>query len=167
MKRIIIIGSPGSGKSTLSIKLKEKLKLPLIHLDKIFWKPNWVMVDFETFDLELQKELIKDEWIIDGNYQRTLQLRLQYADTVIFLDYETEFCINSWKERITKNEVRVDMTADCKEFYDPKFEQYIRDFNKDKRPGIIEALKKYQGNVYTFYTRDEVNQFLETIKDKG
>jgi len=121
------------------------------------------MVDYETIHEALKKELIKDECIIDGNYQRTLDLRLLYADTVIFLDFETEFCLNSWNERVRKQEIRTDMPENCIEFYDPEFEAYIKKFNIEKRPGIIESLKKYQGKVYILTSRDEVNNFLNSI----
>ncbi|MBQ5783054.1 MAG: AAA family ATPase, partial [Oscillospiraceae bacterium] len=86
MKKILIIGSPGSGKSTLSVKLSQKMNIPCVHLDKLWWKEDWVHVSREEFDVLLQTELEKDSWIMDGNFNRTLHHRLEYADTVIWMD---------------------------------------------------------------------------------
>jgi len=93
MKRILIIGSSGAGKSTFSKKLAKKLKTNNIHLDHLFWLPEWKERNKEDFDKLLAKELIKDRWIMDGNYHRTLSKRLRYADTVIHLDYNRGICL--------------------------------------------------------------------------
>ncbi len=92
MKRILIVGCCGSGKSTLSRKLSQKLDIDSISLDKLFWKPGWVERNSDDFDKSLQKELEKDSWIIDGDYGRALSHRLKYADTVIFLDFNRWVC---------------------------------------------------------------------------
>ena len=92
MKRIIVIGCPGSGKTTLSKALAEKLSLPLIHLDKIQWQGNWECIRREEFDNILIDEMKKPQWIIDGNYNRTIPMRLKHCDTVIYLDYPTHIC---------------------------------------------------------------------------
>jgi adenylate kinase family enzyme len=87
MKRVLVIGSPGGGKTTLSRELGKLLDLPVYHLDKLFWKPGWALSDDESFRA-LQRELVsKPRWIIDGNYDRTLDVRLPHADTVIHLDF--------------------------------------------------------------------------------
>ena len=93
MKRILVIGSCGAGKSYLSKALSQKLNLPLIHLDHLFWEPNWKQRSREDFDRRLQTELNKSEWIMDGNYNRTLPTRLRYADTVIHLNYNRWVCL--------------------------------------------------------------------------
>ena len=93
MKRIMIIGCPGSGKSTLSKQLAMKLKLPLVHLDQIYWKSNWQPISDELFDELLLHEVQKDEWIIDGNYSRTISMRLEACDTIIYLEYHTMTCL--------------------------------------------------------------------------
>ena len=86
MKKIIVIGCPGSGKSTLSKKLHHKLGIPVIHLDMLYWNSDKTRVNKEDFDKKLEEVLIDDSWIIDGNFRRTLELRIKESDTVIFLD---------------------------------------------------------------------------------
>src|SRR5699024_1821495 len=93
MKKIILIGSGGAGKSTLARQLGAALQIEVIHLDALFWKPNWTPVQREK-QVEIQKELVnKEEWIIDGNYGGTIDIRLQAADTIIFLDIPRTICV--------------------------------------------------------------------------
>lgn len=164
-KRIIIIGCPGSGKSTLSLILSTKLNLPVIHLDKLLWKPNWVQSSPREFDSKLLAELHKDKWIMDGIYRRTLDLRIKYANLVIFLDFDTEICINSYIERVNNNLgiVRLDMTEGCIETYDEEFVIYIRDFNKTQRTDIYKTLNKSSIEKIIFKNRNEVGKFIDQI----
>ncbi|MEX3008048.1 hypothetical protein [Hoeflea sp. TYP-13] len=92
MKRILIIGNGGAGKTTLSKLLGQKLELPLVHLDELLWQPGWIETERQVFDRHLSMELEKEKWIIDGNYVRTLPQRLARADTVIFLDFNRWVC---------------------------------------------------------------------------
>ena len=87
MERIVIIGCGGAGKSTLARQLGEKLRIPVVHLDKLFWRPGWVQVPKEEFDALLRAELAKEKWIMDGNFDRTIPERLARCDTVIYLDF--------------------------------------------------------------------------------
>lgn len=103
MQKILIIGSPGSGKSTFSFRLSEKLNIPIIHLDKLFWKSGWVSRSKEAFDKLLIEEMEKESWIIDGNYSRTLPMRLEKADTVIFFDYSRFVCLWRVLKRVITN----------------------------------------------------------------
>ena len=93
MERILVIGSPGAGKSTFSRRLREGTGLPLYYLDMLWHRPDRTTVEMEVFDRELGKILEKDRWIIDGNYIRTLEMRLKACDTVFFLDYPLEVCL--------------------------------------------------------------------------
>ena len=96
MQRIMIIGSGGSGKTTLARQLGEKTGLPVVHLDQIWWSPgNWKHLEREKFDVLLQKELEKPQWILDGNFNRTIEARLAVCDTVIYLDYPRIVCLKN------------------------------------------------------------------------
>lgn len=147
MKRILIVGCCGAGKSTLALELGKKLNLPVCHLDKLWWRPGWVENSPEKFDAELAEALKHDAWIIDGNYNRTLPERLQYADTVIWLDYPRRICLFRTLKRICRfhGKVRADMSVDCPERFDWEFLRYVWNFHRDMRPKLAETLKGYSG----------------------
>ena len=114
-QRILIIGCPGSGKSTLARRLSPQTGLPVVHLDALYWLPGWVERSREDFDALLQDELEKPRWIIDGNYTRTLAMRLEKCDAVIWLDYGRLNCLTGVLKRILTHigRVRPDMGAGC------------------------------------------------------
>ena len=115
MKRILIIGSAGAGKTTFARKLSLKLNLPLVHLDKLYWRDNWQHLSKDEFDPLLQKELEKSEWIIDGNFNRTIPHRLKYCDTVFFFDFHAIYCLWGITKRVVQNygKIRDDMGGTC------------------------------------------------------
>ena len=133
--RIIVIGRPGAGKSTFARKLHDKTGLPLYYLDMLFHKPDRTTVSREEFDKKLLTILQTEEWIIDGNYQRTLPLRFEACTDVFFLDFPLELCLKGAAARIGKE--REDMPWVEREF-DPEFRQYILDFQKNQLPQIYE-----------------------------
>lgn len=99
MKRIAIIGSPGAGKSTLAWQLGEILGLPVFHLDRLFWKPGWIPSP-KSLWIAMQSTLVtRDSWIIDGNYGSTLHIRVEAADTIIFLDFPRYICLGQAVKR--------------------------------------------------------------------
>ena len=159
MKRIIVIGSPGAGKSTFARKLKEKTGIPLYYLDMIFHNPDKTTATREEFDSKLQTILQKEEWIIDGNYQRTLPLRFEACTDVFFLDYPLDQCMEGAASRVGKP--RGDLPWIEQEF-DPEFRQYILDFPKDQLPPIYELIEKYKDsrNITIFRSREEANEWL-------
>ena len=142
MKKILLIGSPGSGKSTFGKKLSKKLNIPLVHLDRLFWKKDWSERSREEFDESLLKELEKEAWIIDGNYSRTLETRLQHADTVVFFDYNRFLCLWRVLKRVITNygKVRDDMGEGCRERFDLEFMRYVYSFNDKQREKIYKKL---------------------------
>lgn len=141
-KRILIIGCSGAGKSTLARQLADMTKLPLIHLDQLFWQPHWVPTDRALFRANMLTELQKPAWIIDGNFDSTLDLRMQYADCIIFLDYRTDICIRRILRRYITNvgKTRPDMTSGCNEKLDIEFLQWIMRYKKDVQSHIVQKL---------------------------
>lgn len=114
MKRILVVGSSGAGKSSFSKRLQEKLHLELIHLDQYYWKPGWVKPEHSEWDDTVKSLLQKDSWIMDGNYRSTLHLRIPAADTIIFLDFPRWICFyRIYKRRFTLN--REDEIVGCLE----------------------------------------------------
>ena len=93
MEKIIVIGSPGAGKSTFSRALRGQTGLPLFYLDRLWHKPDRTNVSREEFDAALEGILRLDRWIIDGNYIRTLETSLRACDTVFLLDLPVETCL--------------------------------------------------------------------------
>lgn len=139
MKRIMVIGCCGSGKSTLSKALAKKLKLPLVHLDVLNWRDDWQAISNEEFDDLLLAEVQKEAWIIDGNYNRTIELRLQYCDAVIYLDYSRFRCLFGVLKRVIRNygQTRSDMGGHCPERFDLSFLKFVWNFNKNNQVHVI------------------------------
>ena len=165
MKKILIIGGNGSGKSTFAKKLGEKTGLPVVHLDKIWWKRNWEYISREEFDILLESELEKDEWIIDGNFERTLEKRLQFCDTVFYFDFSTIRCLFGVTERVLKNHGRTrdDMPENSPERFDLDFYKAVLRFNKKNRPKTKALLEKYKPDVIVFKNRKEAEEYLRKI----
>ena len=146
MKRILVIGCPGSGKSTFSRELSQNLNLSLIHLDHLHWKPGWVEAEQEEFDRLLQTELEKECWIIDGNYMRTFSHRIQYADTVIFLDFNRWIC--AW--RVIKRWLFQEgyQATGCPQKVDLSFLKFVLlDYPKSNRPQTLKIKNECKSNV--------------------
>lgn len=158
MKKIVVIGCPGAGKSTFARRLREMTGLPLYYLDQIWHKADRTTVSKEEFDAKLREIIQQDSWIIDGNYLRTMENRLEACDTVFFLDYPLEICLEGAKARI--GTVREDMPWVETEF-DEEFRQWILDFPEDQIPVIYELLKKYETEkeIIIFKSRDEAEKF--------
>lgn len=163
MKKVIVIGCPGSGKTTFSEKLKECTGLPLYYLDAIWHKPDKTHISREEFDVRITDIFMSSEWIIDGNYNRTIEMRLRQCDTVFLFDLPTEICIQGATERLGKG--RYDLPWIEKEL-DPEFEGYIRDFSKASLPKIYELIEKYKAekDVHIFKSRKEADDYIEFLK---
>ncbi len=163
MKKIIVIGCPGSGKSTFSIELSKLIKIPLYHLDLLYWNSDKTTVDREVFIKRLSGILDKEKWIIDGNYGSTLEIRLKECDTVFFLDYPTDICAQGITERLGKK--RQDIPWIESEL-DKEFMEYIYDFNNSSRPQILDLLEKYSDKTtYIFRNREESKLLLSQVQN--
>lgn len=162
-QRISVIGPGGAGKSTLSRQLRDILNLPLYPLDNIFWKEDKTHISREEFDIKLLEILKQDCWIIDGDYSHTIKIRLDYSDTIIFLDYPLSVCLEGVASRVGK--VREDIPW-VEEEFNPEFKEWIINWFKDKRPMEIELLESYKDkkNVIILKSRAEADRFIEEIK---
>ena len=162
MNKIIVIGCPGSGKSTFSKQLKEKLNLPLYHLDLIWNKEDKTTIKREEFDNKLKEIFKNDNWIIDGNYQRTLETRLKECNKVFLLDYSLDTCLQGATSRVG---IKRDDMPWIEETLNEGFKQKILDFSKNKLPEIYNLLDKYKENknIIIFKTREDSKEYLENL----
>ena len=166
MERIMIIGCGGAGKSTLARELGEKTGLPVVHLDKLFWRPEWKAISREEFDRLHRQALEGERWIMDGNFDRTMAERIEYCDTVVYLDFSRVTCLLGVLKRIltTYGTVRPDMGEGCPERIDLEFLQWVWNFNKKKREKNYRLLEQHPDkNIHILRNRRQVRAFLKTI----
>lgn len=163
MKKVIVIGCPGSGKTTFAEKLNKLTGLPLYYLDAIWHKPDKTHIPREEFDQRISEIFATPEWIIDGNYNRTIEMRLKECDTVFLFDLPTEVCLQGASMRLGKG--RYDLPWIEKE-PDPEFEGFIKEFPKTTLPKIYELIDKYKEirNVFVFKSREEADEYLKNIR---
>ena len=169
MRKILIIGCSGVGKSTLAVQMGKKLSLPVHHLDRLLWLPGWVKKNQAVFDAEVEKLLTSNSWIMDGTFSRTLPHRLQFADTVVWLRYSRLLCAYRVLKRrweYSGESFRPDMTPGCPEKMDWKFFHFIWNFHRKKEPYIIQDLSNAQRpslEVIILRTPKETGRFFERI----
>lgn len=158
MKRVLIIGCPGSGKSTFARKLHKITSIPLHHLDMLNWNSDKTVVEKEVFIERLNKVLETETWIIDGNYLGTMASRMKDADTVFFLDYDLETCLSGVQSR--KGQPRADMPWIETET-DPEFIEFIKTFHIESRPKILELLEENKHKeIIVFKNRSESDKYI-------
>lgn len=161
MKKILVIGCPGSGKSTFSRALHQKTGLPLYHLDNLYWNADRTTVEKSLFLSRLNCALQEDRWIIDGNYASTMELRIRACDTVIFLDYPTALCLEGVRQRAGTPRSDIPWVAPEE---DAEFISLIKNFPDRGRPEIVALLEKYpEKTVYIFSTRTQADTFLAQL----
>jgi adenylate kinase family enzyme len=168
MKKVLIIGSGGAGKSTLAARLGEVTGIEVIHLDKIHWKPNWTSPPKDEWRKTVKAELKKDEWIMDGNFGGTMEMRLAACDTVIYLDFPRTICLYRALKRAVKyyNKTRPDMGEGCNERIDFEFLHWVWNFPKTTKPKIEERLKRFESEKTTIrlHSKREVEKFFRNLK---
>ena len=165
MEKIIVIGSPGAGKSSFSKKLKNITKLPLYHIDMLYHKKDGTHITKEELEEKLKEIFKTDKWIIDGNYQKTLELRINECDTIFLLDFPTQVCLEGAKSRIGQK--RDDLPW-VEEKLDENFKQCIINFTDEKLPQIYKLLDKYKMNhsIFIFKSRDEADNYIRNMEKK-
>ena len=167
-KKIVVIGCPGSGKSTFAKRLSALTGIPVVHLDNLWWKPGWVEEDKSAFDEKLGRVLQLDSWIIDGNYNRTLEMRLQCADIVYNFKVGTFSCLYGYFKRLVLGKFgvrRSDITVGCDERFDSEFVKYIIGFKSGYEKTTEELLKKYPDvKEVNFYSKKQADRYLAGLE---
>jgi adenylate kinase family enzyme len=168
MKRIVVIGCSGAGKSTLSRRIAEKLGLPLFHLDQMSWSPGWVEIDREIFDQKLAKVLSKRQWVVDGNFGRTMEWRIQRSDTIVFLDFPRRLCLYRVLKRVYQGygKTRPDMGEGCPERFDFGFLKWVWKYNDRDRGRTLEKIERSAKGkrVYQLTSPKQVEAFMAGLK---
>lgn len=171
MSRIMVIGPSGAGKSTLARQLGSLLKMDVIHLDRRYWNAGWRETPKPEWSEKVAAMTQGEEWIIDGNYSSTMDIRLKRADRVVFLDFSRARCIvRAVKRRIQwQGKTRPDMAEGCPERIDWKFLKWIWTYPKRSRPATLERLKHLPPGtkVYVLNKPREVKNFLAKVKREG
>lgn len=170
MRKVLILGPAGAGKSTLAEKLCDLFKLELVLLDWHYWRPGWTRPTDEAWAAQLQDLLEnlrgKDGWVMDGNYQSTLDLRIPHADTIIFLDVPRHVCLaRILKRRLQsagRKKPKREIAPGCFEKIDLEFLRYIWTFPRDKRPELLEKLEahKHEKTIHILRTEKDIKKFL-------
>ena len=162
MEKIIVIGGSGSGKSTFARKLRDVTGLPLYHLDNVFWNEDKTHVSREVFDRRLDVILGYDRYIIDGEYGRTIERRIAAADTIFFFDIPLQDRLDGAVDRVGKAHPDLPWTEQS---FDPEFEKWIRDYDKDQRPVTLSLLEKYkEKEIIIFKSRAEADDYILNFK---
>lgn len=164
MNKVIVIGCPGSGKTTFAEKLNKITGLPLYYLDAIWHNPDKTHIPREEFDRRIVEIFSEPCWIIDGNYKRTIEMRMKECDTVFLFDLPTEVCLQGVRDRIGKE--RYDLPWLEKEL-DDEFRQFIEAFPNDTLPYIYKLIEKYKSEkqIVIFNSRKEADEYLEDMNN--
>ncbi len=164
VKKVIVLGCPGSGKSTFSRKLNSITRIPVIYLDMMFHRADKTTCSAEEFNHSLAKVMKQDKWILDGNYGRTIQVRLEQCDTVFWLDYPLEICLQGIEAR--RGKPRVDMPWIETE-PDEEFINYVKNFQQDIRPKMKSLLEQtIEKEIHIFTAREQADLYLNKLQEK-
>jgi adenylate kinase family enzyme len=167
MNRIAIVGSPGSGKTTLADRLGGRTGLPVIHLDHHFWRPGWRETPEEEW-VPRQIELLEgSSWIVDGTYFQTLDVRFARADTVVFFDISRWRCLYRAMLRTVTHFGKDVQAKGCPEHFDPTFIKFIYHFPRDVKPRISEAISRHASSlsVIKIASTQDALRLLESVAD--
>ena len=164
MRRVLIIGNSGGGKSTLARRLGEKLGLPVIHLDVLFWKPGWTESDDDEFRARVAEALAHPAWVCDGNFGGSWDLRMPLADTIVWIDQPPWLCLFRaiWRVVQYRDATRPDMAEGCREGVDLKFYHFILTYDGKVRPRLEAALTEHGAHARIVRLRNdrEIDAFV-------
>jgi adenylate kinase family enzyme len=171
MRRVLVIGPGGSGKSTFARRLGELLNIEVKHLDSFYWRAGWTKPSEQDWLMTVTELASGDAWIMDGNFGGTVELRLKYCDTIVFLDMPRLLCL--W--RITKrrlryrNRSRPDMAEGCSEKLDLEFIDWVWNYSRRSRPRVVRLLNEQSRSKQVVWLRSnaEVKRFLHDISRRG
>ena len=150
--KVILMGCPGSGKSIFARRLGARTGLPVLHLDNIWWRADGTHISREEFDQALDELLQGERWIMDGNYGRTMEVRLRACDTAIFLDYPESVCMAGITARVGQPHSDMPWTETA---LDPELVALVQNYRRDSRPQVLSLLQKYPEKRSLIFTSRE------------
>jgi adenylate kinase family enzyme len=170
MRKVVVIGSGGSGKSTFARRLGVATGLEVIHLDSVFWRPNWARTPTDEWERTIRELVGRDKWIMDGNFGGTRAIRFDACDTVIFLDLPRTVCMYRVIKRtiLYRGRTRPDMAKGCLEKFDLEFLSWVWNFRKRSRSRIVDDLRRLSGkSIHVLKSKREAESFLAKITATG
>jgi len=171
MKRVLVIGAGGAGKSTFANQLGKLLNIEVKHLDRFYWKAGWQEPAKDEWVKTVTELARADSWIMDGNYSGTLSLRIQYCDTIVFLDLPRLLCLRRIAKRriLNRNRSRPDMAEGCNEKLDWEFVRWVWSYSRRSRPKVVKLLREHSETkqIVWLRSRAEVETFLARLKNDG
>jgi len=161
-RRILVIGCSGAGKSTLAKVIAEQHRLPLIHLDRAYWRPGWVAPSEPEWMAGVERLIAEPAWVMDGNYSSTMARRAELADAIIFLDLPRWLCLLRVLRRalLGYGRSRPDVAPGCPERFDWAFLKWVWNYPKRSRPKTLALLRAYPGSVVTLYSNGEIRRWI-------
>lgn len=168
MKKIIVVGSGGAGKSTFARRLGDALNIEVIHLDQIYWKPNWVTMPKDEWSKILEGLLASDSWVMDGNFGGTREMRMAASDTIIFLDIPRRICLYRILKRavVYYGRTRPDMAEGCREKFDPEFVEWVWNYPNRSKRSLLEQIEKFADKkIVILRSTNEIESFLEELRN--
>ena len=165
MKRVAVVGSGGAGKSTFARELSLRTKIPVHHLDPLHWLPGWREPPRDAWRVVQRALVTSDEWIIEGNYGASFDIRFDRADTVIVLSLDRKICVTRVLTRVLKNWHREIQAPGCPEHFDLKFLRWVWRYPIDSRPRLDEAITRHKKtiDVIELTSRLNVRGFLDSV----
>lgn len=166
MKKVIVLGCAGAGKSTFSEKLHAVTGLPLTHLDNVWWKADRTHITRDEFDVQLAKLLRQEAWILDGDYSRTYEPRFAACDTVFFLDFDKNTCMAGIRARLGKPRPDIPWSEST---LDPMLVAQVEQYRTEERPQVLAWMKRYaEKEIVVFRSRAEADAYISRLmKEQG
>lgn len=165
MNRVVVLGVGGAGKTRLAHEIAGRTGLPIVHLDRIFWRPGWELAPRDEARAALEQAVAEDRWIIDGNFLSAGDARFERADTVVFLDLPRTTCLARAVRRAVRDRgrTRPDLPDGCPEGFDLDFYKWIWNFGRDDRPRILERMEETDAEVVHLRSPAEVTRYVASL----